>query len=245
MKRTNMKRISRLLGVSEVSVALAASGATAAVAQGSGAPAAATSALAGAHASRGTVVSVEHLQTLTARQAAAELAGDEDGAWDTGAVRYGLDTFRIVYRTVDPLGRPTTAGGLLALSRSGERRLRTVSFTHDTELFKGDVASVSAEVWDQAPALTYASAGFAAVLPDHLGMGLGPGPQAWMDVPSETTAALDMLRASRTVATRQAGNCCAGSWPPASPRAPRRPWDWRGRSRRGPTAGSGSAPSRP
>ncbi|MGY5006780.1 lipase [Streptomyces sp. 900105755] len=148
-------------------------------------------------------MSVEHLRTLTARQAAAELAGDEDGAWDTGAVHYGLDTFRTVYRTVDPHGRPTTASGLLALPRSGERRLRAVSFTHGTELFKGDVASVSAEVWDQAPALTYASAGFAAVLPDHLGMGLGPGPQAWMDVPSETTAALDMLRASRTVATRQ------------------------------------------
>ncbi|MEW1777752.1 hypothetical protein [Streptomyces sp. NPDC086777] len=70
---------------------------------------AATSAPAGAHASRRTVVSVEHLRTLTARQAVAQLAGDEDGAWDTGAVRYGLDTFRIVYRTVDPHGRPTTA----------------------------------------------------------------------------------------------------------------------------------------
>ncbi|MEW1777753.1 hypothetical protein [Streptomyces sp. NPDC086777] len=78
-----------------------------------------------------------------------------------------------------------------------------MSFTHGTELFKGDVASVSAEVWDQAPALTYASAGFAAVLPDHLGLGLGPGPHPWMDVPSETTAALDMLRASCTVAARQ------------------------------------------
>ncbi|MFF7473173.1 lipase [Streptomyces sp. NPDC008092] len=198
-----MKRISRLVAISAVAVALTASSATAVVAQGSRAPTAAAAPTAGAHASRGTVVSVEHLRTLTARQAAAELAGDEDGAWDTGAVRYGLDTFRIVYRTVDPHGRPTTASGLLALPRSGERQLRAVSFTHGTELFRGDVASVSAEVWDQAPALTYASAGFAAVLPDYLGLGLGPGPHPWMDVPSETTAALDMLRASRTVAARQ------------------------------------------
>ncbi|MER7183413.1 lipase [Streptomyces hyaluromycini] len=198
-----MKRVSRILVVSAVSAALTAGSATAVVAQGSDAPAAAVVAPVGTQVSRGTVVSVEHLRTLTARQAAAELTGDEAGAWDTGAVRYGLDTFRIVYRTVDPYGRPTTASGLLALPRSGERRLRAVSFTHGTELFKGDVASVSAEVWDQAPALTYASAGFAAVLPDYLGMGLGPGPQAWMDVPSETTAALDMLRASRTVAARK------------------------------------------
>ncbi|MER7838593.1 hypothetical protein ABTY98_22625 [Streptomyces sp. NPDC096040] len=99
-------------------------------------------------------MSVEHLRTLTARQVAAELSGDEEGAWDTGAVRYGLDTFRIVYRTVDPDGRVTIASGLLALPRNGERRLRSVSFTHGTELFKSDVASVSADVWGQAAALT-------------------------------------------------------------------------------------------
>ncbi|MFE2060820.1 alpha/beta hydrolase family protein [Streptomyces sp. NPDC059467] len=190
--------MSRVLVISAVSVALMASTATAVVAQGAAGPRAAVAAPTTADVSRGTLVSVEHLRTLTAREVAAELAGDEAGAWDTGAVRYGLDTFRIVYRTVDPHGRPTTASGLLALPRSGERRLRTVSFTHGTELFKGDVASVSADVWDQAPALTYASAGFAVALPDYLGLGLGPGPHPWMDVPSETTAALDMLRASRT-----------------------------------------------
>ncbi|WP_254647141.1 lipase [Streptomyces sp. GbtcB6] len=195
--------MSRILVISAVSAALTASSATAVVAQGSGAPAAAVVAPVGTHASRGTVVSVEHLRTLSARQVAAELTGDEAGAWDTGAVRYGLDTFRIVYRTVDLRGRPTTASGLPALPRSGEQQLQTMSFTHGTELFKGDVASVSADVWDQAPALTYASAGFAAVLPDYLGLGLGPGPHPWMDVPSETTAALDMLRASRTVAARK------------------------------------------
>jgi hypothetical protein len=47
------------------------------------------------------------------------------------------------------------------------------------------------------PAYTYASAGFAVADPDYLGLGTGPGLQPWMDVPSETTAALDMLRAVR------------------------------------------------
>ncbi|MFF3691291.1 alpha/beta hydrolase family protein [Streptomyces sp. NPDC002187] len=189
--------MSRVLMVSAVSVALTASGATAVVAEEAEGPRAAAVAPVAADVPRGTLVSVEHLRTLTAREVAAELAGDKAGAWDTGAVRFGLDTFRIVYRTVDPSGRPTTASGLVALPRSGERRLRTVSFTHGTELFKGDVASVSTSVWDQAPALIHASAGFATVLPDYLGLGLGSGPHPWMDVPSETTAALDMLRASR------------------------------------------------
>ncbi|MGW2328808.1 alpha/beta hydrolase family protein [Streptomyces sp. NPDC001700] len=50
-----------------------------------------------------------------------------------------------------------------------------------------------------SPPVTYASAGFAAVAPDYLGMGTGPGLHPWMDVPSETTASLDMLRAARAV----------------------------------------------
>ncbi|MFE7114848.1 lipase [Streptomyces sp. NPDC057654] len=194
-----MKRMSSAVMAAAVSVALAVSGATAAVAQGGEESRAVASAPAAADAQRGALVSVQRLRTLTARQVTDELAGDRAGAWDTGAVRYGLDTYRIVYRTVDPHGRPTTASGLLALPRSGERRLRTVSFTHGTELSKEAVASVSTSVWSQAPALTYASAGFAAVLPDYLGLGLGPGPHPWMDVRSETTAALDMLRASRAV----------------------------------------------
>ncbi|WOX13593.1 lipase [Streptomyces sp. N50] len=194
-----MNRTGKLMVLSSVTVALVVSGSVSA-----GAVEAGTVASASAHGApdtaRGRLVSVVRLRTLSAREVAAELRGDEDGAWDAGAVRYGVDTYRVVYRTVDPKGRPTTASGLLAFPRNGERRLRTVSFTHGTELFKGDVASVSTEVWSQAPALTYASAGFAVVLPDYLGLGLGPGRQQWMDVPSETTTALDLLRAAHSYA---------------------------------------------
>ncbi|MFD4558685.1 lipase [Streptomyces sp. NPDC058469] len=194
-----MNRTGKMMVLSSMTVALVVSGSVSAGAVGAGAvPAASVHGV--PDTARGRLVSVVHLRTLSARQVAAELRGDEDGAWDAGAVRYGVDTYRVVYRTADPKGRPTTASGLLAFPRSGERRLRTVSFTHGTELFKGDVASVSSEVWSQAPALTYASAGFAVVLPDYLGLGLGPGRQQWMDVPSETTVALDLLRAADSYA---------------------------------------------
>jgi pimeloyl-ACP methyl ester carboxylesterase len=197
-----MNRIRKVLLASSISVALAAGGATAAGAQGPGDAKESATSTTGTESPtpRGHLVSVKHLRTLSAEQVAAELKSDEAGAWDTGTVRYGVDTYRVVYRTVDPAGRPTIASGLLALPRGGDQRLRTVSFTHGTELYKKDVASVSGEVWSQAPALTYASAGFATVLPDYLGLGHGPGPHPWMDVPSETTAALDMLRAARTFA---------------------------------------------
>lgn len=185
--------------LSSVTVALVMSGSVSAGAVGAGAVVV-VSAHGAPDTARGRLVSVVHLRTLSAREVAAELRSDEDGAWDAGAVRHGVDTYRVVYRTVDPKGRPTTASGLLAFPRNGERRLRTVSFAHGTELFKEDVASVSSEVWSQAPALTYASAGFAVVLPDYLGLGLGPGRQQWMDIPSETTTALDLLRAADSYA---------------------------------------------
>jgi hypothetical protein len=148
---------------------------------------------------RGDVVSATHLRTAPASRVAAELASDD---FDPSAVRYGVDTYRLVYRTVDAQGEPTTASGLLALPRNHVRKLRTVSFAHGTELFRGDAPSVADDVWGPAPAMTYASAGFAAVALDYLGLGVGPGPHPWKDVPSETTASLDMLRAARKFVPR-------------------------------------------
>jgi hypothetical protein len=80
-----------------------------------------------------------------------------------------------------------------------------VSFTHGTEVFRGDAPSMSPTGFEPGPAYTYASAGFAVSDPDYLGLGAGPGLHPWMDVPSETTAALDLLRAARAYVTSHGG----------------------------------------
>ncbi|MBA9002579.1 alpha/beta hydrolase family protein [Thermomonospora cellulosilytica] len=143
---------------------------------------------------RGRLVAVEHQRTLTAEQARRWLADD---TFDGSAVKYGVDTYQLVYRTVDARRRPTVASGLLVLPRNGERRLRTVSYAHGTMSHRMDAPSVSTEAWAQGPAVIHAGAGFAAVSPDYLGLGLGPGIHPWKHVPSETTASVDMLRAAR------------------------------------------------
>lgn len=149
---------------------------------------------------RGQLVSVTPLRTLAGKAAVrAELTAD---GFDPAPARYGVRTFRLVYRTVSAAGRPTTASGLLALPVRGPRRLTLVSFTHGTEVYRGDAPSMQPHGFEPAPAYTYASAGFATVDPDYLGLGKGPGRQPWMDVPAETTAALDMLRAARAYLTR-------------------------------------------
>ncbi|MCF6526305.1 lipase [Streptomyces sp. JJ36] len=115
-------------------------------------------------------------------------------------VRHGVDAYRLVYRTVDAHGRPTTASGLLTLPHGRFGRLRPVSFTHGTELHRADAPSADPRGFTGAAPVTYAAAGFAGVAPDYLGLGSGPGTHPWMDLPSETTAALDMLRAARRFA---------------------------------------------
>ncbi|MCY1144530.1 lipase [Actinoplanes sp. Pm04-4] len=148
-----------------------------------------------ATAASGRLVSVTALRTYpTWGDVDAALAADK---FDPGTDRFGVRTYRLVYRTTDATGKPTTASGLVALPINGWRWLRTVSFGHGTEIFKGDAPSTSDDIFVIGPALTFASAGFAAVAPDYVGLGVGPGPHPWMDVPSETTASLDLLRAAR------------------------------------------------
>ncbi|MCF3145910.1 lipase [Streptomyces platensis] len=149
---------------------------------------------------RGALLSAEKLYTLATRQAvAAELgaAGFED---DT--VRHGVVAYRLVYRTVDPYGRPTTASGLVALPLHTAGRLRAVSFAHGTGSHKNDSPSMQRGAFVSAPVIAHAAAGAAGIAPDYLGMGKGPGLHPWMDIGSETTASLDMLRAARAFAPR-------------------------------------------
>jgi hypothetical protein len=150
-------------------------------------------------AGRGQFVSSVYLRGFDAEAARQWLESD---GFDAGSVRYGVDLYQVVYRTVDVRNRPTTASGLVVLPRSGERRLRTVSFTHGTEINKSGGPSMLNDVWAGAPAVTFAGAGFAAVAPDYLGLGVGPGVHPWKHVASETTASLDLLRALRQFVTR-------------------------------------------
>lgn len=192
--------IAGLITVGLITAGLAMTCAAAVAAAGTGTAVASTqktSAQAGA--GRGQLVSVTPLRTLPGKAAVkAELASDGFAA---ASARYGIRTYRLVYRTIDAHGRPTTASGLLALPIGGPRVLTTVSFTHGTEMYRSDAPSMQPGGFEPAPAYTFASAGFAAVEPDYLGLGTGPGLQPWMDVPSETTAALDMLRAARAYVT--------------------------------------------
>jgi hypothetical protein len=141
-------------------------------------------------------VPLRRIDTATLRK---ELVGE--GFSDEASVRYAIQTYRLVYRTVDASGKPTTASGLVAFpERRAGRVLSAVSYTHGTELERRYTPSVGDDLWGPGPTHAYAAAGFAAVAPDYLGMGVGSGWHPYLHVPSETTATIDLLRAARTFA---------------------------------------------
>jgi hypothetical protein len=146
------------------------------------------------HVARGELVSVRYLGAKSADEVRAWLATE---GFDASSVRYGVESYRLIYRTVDARGRATFASGLFVLPRNGARKLRTVSYTHGTTSYIADAPSMAQDVWGPGPAVTYGAAGFAAAAPDYLGLGEGPGVHPWKDVPTETSASLDMLRAAR------------------------------------------------
>lgn len=157
----------------------------------------------------GTLVSAALLQRLSAASVRAELAAARLGpgapALGGGEVRYGVNAYRVTYRTTDANGRPVVASGLVALPAEGPASLPVVSYTHGTTATKADVPSSFGLGKDHAvegrwSAELFASAGFAVTEPDYVGLGSGTGPIEYLIAKSEASAAADLLTAARTLA---------------------------------------------
>ncbi len=150
-------------------------------------------------APRGEIVSTTPVAQLSAEQATTYLADANIGT----PARNGVDAYRVVYRTVTPAGDPTTASGLVVLPRTDARRWRVVTYEHGTLVLKSDAPSVNDTRGDRARTIMFAAAGYAAVAPDYLGLGVGPGAHPYTHAPSEVSASLDLLRAARTMVAGQ------------------------------------------
>ncbi|PXX68681.1 hypothetical protein DFR70_102365 [Nocardia tenerifensis] len=147
---------------------------------------------------RGTVVSATPVAGMSVEETSAYLA-----EFDI-PVRNGVDAYRVDYRTITAHGEPTTASGLVVLPRTDTARLRTVSFEHGTLVLKSDAPSVNNQGRpDQARTIMFAAAGYAAVAPDYLGLGDGPGSHPYTHAPTEVSASADLLFAAKSMAAQQ------------------------------------------
>ncbi|MEU7140367.1 alpha/beta fold hydrolase [Nocardia sp. NPDC046473] len=149
---------------------------------------------------RGTVVSTTPVAQLSIEETAAYLT---KGNFDT-PVHNGVDAYRVDYRTITAAGEPTTASGLVVFPHTDSPRLRAVSFEHGTLVLKSDAPSVNNQSRpDQARTIMFAAAGYAAIAPDYLGLGDGPGNHPYTHAPTEVSASADLLFAAKSIASQQ------------------------------------------
>lgn len=148
---------------------------------------------------RGTIVSATPILDLDSGETRRMLS---ETGYPTSQARYGVTGYRLLYRTVDHRGRPTTASGLVAFPDAPRRFLRQVAFLHGTSPSKQETPSTGFGDDHQAGALSFAAAGYATVAPDYLGLGTGPGRPVYLDSRTEATATIDLLRAAQRFAPR-------------------------------------------
>jgi pimeloyl-ACP methyl ester carboxylesterase len=111
---------------------------------------------------------------------------------------YDADLYKIDYNTIDPAGNPTLASGLIVVPKNSSVFFPLLSWQHGTAANKMDVPSnFLLDQSDLGVGLLFATDGYVVACPDYLGMGNGTKLNPYLHAPSEATAIIDMLRATR------------------------------------------------
>lgn len=113
--------------------------------------------------------------------------------------KYAVKIHRVFYETVTPAGEPTIASGALCLPEGAPGPLPLVSYQHGTILVTNEAPTAATLTLEMAVGVGFATRGYAAVLPDYLGLGASPGLHPYHHARSEATAGVDLLRAARAV----------------------------------------------
>jgi len=115
--------------------------------------------------------------------------------------QYDVALYKVVYETITPLGARTIASGALVLPDNAGTALPLVSYQHGTLTLTNSAPS-SMDILGGSEVvigIAFAATGYAAAVPDYLGLGDSPGPHPYHHARSEATACVDMLRAARAV----------------------------------------------
>lgn len=106
---------------------------------------------------------------------------------------YGVNVYKVVYDTKDGQGNPSYASGLIILPENDSCQVPIISYNHGTQLKKDEVFSNLQGEW--VIGVVAASTGYAACLPDYLGMGQSPGFHPYQHAKTEASATIDLIRA--------------------------------------------------
>lgn len=111
-----------------------------------------------------------------------------------------VEAWKMVYSTINAQGEPTRASALAVIPSESGSALPMASYQHGTVLLREDVPSrLNTE---GSLGLILGATGYAAVLPDYVGLGDSPGFHPYHHAKSEATAVVDGLRAMREFLSR-------------------------------------------
>jgi secretory lipase len=143
---------------------------------------------------RGTLLSATLSNTLSA----ATLAALFQFAGIAITPQYDVRLYKLVYETITPLGARTLASGALLLPANAAGMHPLVSYQHGT-ITQTNTAPSSMDITGEVSVgIAFATTGYAAVVPDYLGLGDSPGFHPYHHARSEATACVDMLRAAKS-----------------------------------------------
>lgn len=114
--------------------------------------------------------------------------------------QYPVRLYTLVYQTITPWGAGTTASGALMLPDNAPGPYPLASYQHGTITVTNYAPSalVFTNTIELGIGLALATSGYAAALPDYLGLGESPGLHPYHHARSEASATIDFLRAVRS-----------------------------------------------
>lgn len=142
---------------------------------------------------RGTIVSQTKIKSNSRDEVNAAFAANLPLA----TASYGVDTYKIIYNTIDPAGNPTTASGIVQIpTGTSIKGFTMLAELHGTVTRDADVPSRSS--FYQVLTAVYASTGYITVAPDYLGLGDSTYPlHPFVQYKPTVTATVDLMRAAK------------------------------------------------
>jgi hypothetical protein len=132
----------------------------------------------------------------------ATIALTAAGAIPAFTPRYDVQGYAVSYRTPGLDGQLTTATGAVYIPLGAPTALPVVAYMHGTVTNRLSVPSNPLVQEGQLFGTAFGSDGAVVVMPDYLGLGGNPGPQLYLHQQTHASAAIDLLRAARTLTDR-------------------------------------------
>jgi pimeloyl-ACP methyl ester carboxylesterase len=111
-------------------------------------------------------------------------------------VRYGVDVYELTYTTRWWDGTPVKASGFYLVPQNCQESIPTVAYNHGTRLQRARTFNMRGE---ETLCAFFAADGYAVLIPDYLGLGLGERSHIYMHAATEATATIDMIRACKSI----------------------------------------------